>query len=226
MLLSLPTEDDLKLFLMDKDSAVRICNSVYSILLGFTLHSIFIADKKWENDYFIQFRFLSVLFIFYYLIDWLSYKVLAELDDKHDAKEVILTIIFIIYLGWLAVFSNNILPGNYEMFVWAFLIYIGITAGLTAFYIYAGVDAEGNVNVSKQKALYVDSIVKIVVLIAGIVYCLIYHRKYSSFPPLDTVNLLLCLTVGLLIGIKIWRFTSLSELYQKSEQQKANAAAD
>jgi hypothetical protein len=110
-------------FVMNKDSALRICNSVYSIMLGFTVNNMLLLNKDWSN-YTTILAPIAFIFLAYYLIDWFSFNALAIIDDTQESIEIFLTICFIIFLGWLMVFANNTSPNNINSFTFWSSIYI------------------------------------------------------------------------------------------------------
>lgn len=85
--------------IMSKESAQWICNSLYSVMMGFALSFTLFRGNS-ENNY-SNILGLPVVIFIYYLFDWLSYNAILDYDPKQEHLQVLLTIFFILMLGWL-----------------------------------------------------------------------------------------------------------------------------
>ena len=117
---------------MSKESAQWIGNSLYSVMITFTLSFTFFKGDLSNISPVIQWSSLKtwfcVILFLYYIVDWLSFNAILDYDEKAEHLQVFFTIIFILILGWLLVMSSYLSEEIITFYARISFIYLLLTS--------------------------------------------------------------------------------------------------
>jgi hypothetical protein len=201
-----------------------IGNTIYSIVLGFVIYSVFIDHRHIE--YFdglctelykngllnficnhkatIYHIIVTMLLMIYFVIDWFSFNVLVEIGKRESFGRMFLSICFLVFLGYIIVLTKTQLYNNTHIFLCLLLLYF---SGTTISNVIGA--CKTGLGVVKNERIWVkwDFIVKLVLCPAGWVYLLFFKVD------IDVIVTIWCLVVilAILLGIKCVRLTHLAK---------------
>lgn len=97
---------------IDNSIAQRLCNTLYSIMIGLSLKTI-LGNSKLYNLPEEMYLIIFLLFL-YFVLDWLSYNAVTELDNDDRIQHISLLsyILSITSLGLLPVLSTHIVDDS------------------------------------------------------------------------------------------------------------------
>ncbi len=166
---------------MDNDSAKRIGNVIYSVILGFTVNNVLFVNKDWANMP-IDVNILSLILLVYFIVDWFSFNALATIDKNQESFEMFFTIIYVIFLGWLIVFANNLAVTNAGKFLFWASIYLISSSLLFILRLNTTMTEKNNIDLKKERYVIYDFFARLIAGITGFLYLSINKEEIICWP--------------------------------------------
>ncbi|MDR2383547.1 MAG: hypothetical protein LBD76_06675 [Prevotellaceae bacterium] len=210
-----------------------IGNTIYSIVLGFIIFSVFIENTDifndlctafYENDlsnficiYITSIRniIVIILLIIYFVIDWFSFNVLLELGKRESFRKIFFSISFLIFWGYIIVLTKTQLHENTHIFLWLLWLYFSgtiISYGIGFICKLQRIKAWKKAWKDEPKWVKYDSLLKLVLCVIGGFYL---HSFFKVGANVTKIIWFLISILVILLVVKCVRLTSLAKERQK-----------
>jgi len=206
---------------IDKQSAQIILNSLYTIILGFTFNEIFLKHQISDTTFNItSLKLYVIILTMYYFFDWFSYNAIKlSLDKTFENIEVLLSAIFILWLGFLLTQSINLKSPNelgtlyYGLLSGIYLLLSSILSGLRL----KPKIEENKTTIAEDTFLFIEMLFRIII---GIIFILLFLIKGLI---VDSLVIWYLILFSIILVLKIVRYyILLRKMYKQQQLIKTN----